>query len=71
MCSICLTNPCHPRCPNSPEEKTRLKCKLCGGGIYEGDKYFDDGEKNICRECMEEMPLDELLKLFNEEMKTA
>lgn len=71
MCSECLMSPCHPRCPNAPEPTPIFRCRVCGEGIYEGDKYFDDGNSEICSECMDDMSVEEMLELFGETMKTA
>ncbi len=71
MCSVCLSVPCHPRCPNAPEPVPMYKCKKCGEGIFEGDKYFDNGNSEICSYCMEDMSMEEILALFDEKMKTA
>lgn len=48
MCSMCLSIPCHPRCPNAPEAVPVHRCGKCGEGIFEGDKYFDSQEGYIC-----------------------
>lgn len=71
MCSICYSTPCHPRCPNADEEKPVYRCSECGGSIFEGDKFFQNDIKEICEECMEEMSVEEILNLFNEDLKTA
>lgn len=71
MCSECLMSPCHPRCPNALEPTPIFRCRVCGEGIYEGDKYFDDGNSEICSECMDDMSVEEMLELFGETMKTA
>ena len=71
MCAICLANPCNLRCPNVSETVSLFRCKVCGEGIFEGDEYFDTGNKTICGECMENMSLEEVLALFDEKMKIA
>lgn len=71
MCALCRREPCDPRCPNSPEPIPVYRCKICGEGIFEGDRYLDIGGEKICEMCMDEMPVDEVLELFGEVMKTA
>ena len=71
MCSVCLSIPCNPRCPNAADSVPVFVCKICGGGIFEGDKYFDEGSSMICGECMNDMSAEEILELFDEKMKTA
>ena len=38
MCSICLQNPCHPRCPNAVR-RVRGTCDECGEELYEYEYY--------------------------------
>lgn len=71
MCSICLKSPCDARCPNADSTIPVTVCSECGAGIYEGDKYFDSGNKKICEECMGWMSVAELLSILGEELKTA
>lgn len=71
MCRLCMQTPCHPRCPNATEPEPLYRCNVCDEGIYEGDKYFAVGEKEICVECMQFMSAEELLELFGESFKTA
>lgn len=71
MCRLCMQTPCHPRCPNAAEAEPLYRCCVCGEGIYEGDKYYQDGDQEICSECMDGMATDELLELFGESLKTA
>ena len=40
MCSICLKNPCHPRCPNYIPPKAKYYCSICDDGIYNGEEYI-------------------------------
>lgn len=42
MCSICLQNPCHPRCPNAVR-RVRGTCDECGEELYEDEYYVTDG----------------------------
>lgn len=71
MCSICFKNPCDSRCPNALELKPIIKCTKCRNGIYGGDEYFDSCDGPICRECMNDMSLEEILELVGEKMIIA
>lgn len=71
MCEICRQIPCDSRCPAAPEIVPIHQCGICGEGIYEGDKYFQDGSSDICEECMDDISAEEMLKLFGESLKTA
>lgn len=71
MCLICMQTPCHFRCPNALEQEPLYWCSVCGGGIYEGDKYYLDGEREICGRCMNDMSAEEVLELLGESLKTA
>lgn len=71
MCNICLKNPCDARCPNAEMPKSVMTCSECGCGIFADDKYFDGGDKIICEECVEKMPVAELLLMLGEELRTA
>lgn len=71
MCSICHQIPCHHRCPNAPEAKPIMKCIECGEGIYADDEYYDTGCGGICKECMEEKTVSEMLDLFGEKFSIA
>lgn len=33
-------------------------CTVCGGGIYNGDAYWNISGQIICEECMENMKLE-------------
>lgn len=65
MCSICWQAPCHPRCPNAPEEKPVAYCRRCHGSLFTGDKHFD----GICEECLADMNPSQWLELFEETLK--
>lgn len=41
MCELCRQNPCHPSCPNAPED-TALFCDACGSKIPPGSVYTVD-----------------------------
>lgn len=71
MCELCLTSPCHPRCPNAEEPKSIHTCTMCGEGIFDGDKFLDGIDGIICEECADDLSLDELLAQIGEELRTA
>lgn len=71
MCSVCMSNPCHPRCPNAPEPEPVYTCNKCGYGIFDGDKFFDGPEGYICEECLDDMTSDEILEMFGGKLQTA
>lgn len=59
MCSECMRTPCHPLCPNAPEQKAVYKCKYCCEGIVEGDEYVEiDGEYYHRDSCIEDIALE-------------
>lgn len=50
MCSICLQNPCHPRCHNAVR-RVRGTCDECGEELYEDEYYVtDDMNGTYCSE---------------------
>lgn len=71
MCSVCLQSPCHPSCPNAEPEKPVYVCVECGNPIYVGDKFFPSADGPICKECMEEKTVEEILDLFGDSMEVA
>lgn len=71
MCSLCLSTPCHTRCPNAPEPVAVHRCGKCGEGIFKGDKYFDGQGGCICEECLDDMTSGELLEMLGESLATA
>lgn len=72
MCSVCLKNPCDPRCPNAPEQKEVYICSECFGGIYPGDKFWEgmDGQR-ICKECLDNMDTEAIIELMGDSLKRA
>lgn len=68
MRSMCLSIPCHPRCPNAPEPIAVHRCCKCGAGIFEGEKYLDASEGQICEDRLDDMTVDEWLELFGESL---
>ena len=71
MCSVCMSNPCHPQCPNAPEPKPVYTCDKCGYGIFEGDKFLNGPEVYICKDCLDDMTADEILEMLGENLRTA
>lgn len=71
MCSMCLSSPCNPRCPNAPEPQIVVSCTRCGVGIFEGEKYLKLSDGNVCKDCLNDMEVDELLEVFGESLTTA
>ncbi len=71
MCSLCLSIPCHPRCPNALEPVPVHRCGKCGGGIFEGDKYFDSQEGYVCEVCLDDTSSGESLVLMGESLAMA
>lgn len=71
MCAECGMNPCHPRCPNAPEPVPIHECVKCGYGILAGDKFWDSPEGKICKECVDDMSAEEILKLCGESLTEA
>ena len=53
MCSECLQTPCHPRCPNAPEQPIYAECDECGDTIYEGNECYEIGDHTFCVSCVE------------------
>lgn len=71
MCSICLTSPCHPRCPNASDQVAVKTCSRCTEGIWEGEEYMDSDNGPICEECLAEMTVKEYLDFVGEGLNTA
>lgn len=71
MCAVCLSNPCHPACPNAEEPDPVFTCIRCGGGIFAGDNYFDSPDGSICKECVDDMSAGEMLEVLGEKLETA
>ena len=64
MCSICLKNPCHTRCPNYIPPKAKYYCSICDDGIYNGEEYIvnNDGDYAHWECCDSARELLEFLK---------
>ena len=71
MCSVCMSAPCHPRCPNAPEPVAVLSCCKCGDGIQIGRKYYDSPAGYVCEDCIEDMTAEEFMELIGETLSTA
>ena len=71
MCSMCLSTPCHPRCPNAPGPVPVLECAACHEGIFEGEKYLKTEEGPMCEDCVEELSVTDLMELVGVEFSTA
>ena len=53
MCFYCLQAKCPPGCPNYEPPETSLYCNICGEGIYEGDEYItNDDKENVHWDCI-------------------
>lgn len=66
MCSMCMSTPCNPRCPNAPERKAVKECAWCHEGIFSGEMYFDSPVGVICEECLSGMAVQEYLEFIGE-----
>lgn len=63
MCDICYSTPCHPRCPNAPEEEEQYeKCSVCNQEIKPGVQYLDAEDGMICKDCIDEMSVGEVIE---------
>lgn len=71
MCSMCMSSPCHYRCPNAPEPEPIYTCEKCGEGIFDGEKFYDCSEGCICERCLEDMPAKEVLAMCGGNLRTA
>lgn len=71
MCRDCVLSVCSPRCPDAPEVPPIMRCSECGEGIYEGDWYFKTETGYVCKNCLEDMDVGEILELVGEELTQA
>ena len=71
MCSVCLTHPCHPFCPNAPEPQSIGFCQDCGEEIFEGSEYAEINGDLYHKDCLDVMSTENLLKLFGVELQEA
>jgi len=53
MCIECRKNPCHPMCPNAPEQEVVGECMNCKGYIFKGNEIWKDEceYKYCCQDC--------------------
>ena len=64
MCQYCGGIATHaPRCPLYEEPKG-WKCKECGEYILEGEKYATIRGHKYHEECLEDMCIERVLRLF-------
>ena len=47
------------------------RCYKCGGGIYEGDEYLMATDGPLCRDCLEELSVEEWLEIYEDSLSTA
>lgn len=71
MCMICQRSPCDSRCPNAPDPVPILNCRECGEGIFQEDEYLETLSGPICKNCLEDMTVEEMLKIFGERLSVA
>lgn len=71
MCSVCMSTPCHSRCPNVSELVPVYSCCKCGVGIWDGEKYYDSPEGYVCEGCIEDMTAGEFMDLIGDTLSTA
>lgn len=71
MCELCRQYPCHPLCPNAPEPKLVKECCKCDEGIYQGDEYLSTPDGFICKDCLEDLSVDEWLEIMGESLTIA
>lgn len=53
MCDVCLSNPCHPRCPNAADPPAVFICSGCGDRILDGEDYYDVLNEQFCQNCID------------------
>ena len=63
MCTVCISSPCHPRCPNAPDPKPVHHCGVCNDGIYPGDEYAEVDGNITCASCLNDMTPREVLNM--------
>lgn len=71
MCRDCVLPVCSPGCPDAQEVPPITRCIECEEGIYEGDWYFKTSNGCICKNCLEDMNVEEILELVGEELTQA
>lgn len=63
MCEYCAGINKHE--PGCPYYEPVVKCSKCGGEAGEG--YYTINDVVICEHCLEDMYVEEIMKLFNVE----
>ncbi|MBO5287427.1 MAG: hypothetical protein J6B34_04810 [Clostridia bacterium] len=73
MCSICNLTPCTFGCPNYDYEKDIIyKCRMCQGGIYDGESYLSLNGRTYHEDCLyDNMSTRELLSALGIEPRIA
>ncbi len=71
MCSLCLSTPCHPRCPNEPEPVPVHTCKWCNEPIFAEEEYMDTPDGPVCKDCIEGMGVSEFMEMIGEKFSIA
>lgn len=71
MCMVCGRLPCDSRCPNVPDPIPVLTCRECGEGIFQEDEYLETLSGAICKSCLEDMTVEEVLEIFGERLSVA
>lgn len=71
MCALCRKEPCDSRCPNAPDPEPVYRCIVCGGGIFQGDRYWDSPDGAICDACVGGMSGKEVLEIMEEGLEEA
>lgn len=64
MCSECLQVPCPCGCPNAPEPVGICDCSCCRLEVIEGERFCDVGGEFCHIDCLEEMPIEDVIRLF-------
>lgn len=47
------------------------RCVECEEPIYPGEEYYDSYRGPICRNCLEDMDIDELFKAMSERLSVS
>ena len=70
MCKECGHYKCTGGCPNYEPVIFDI-CEECKKPIYEGETYLNGINGYYCKECIEDMTKEELIKLLGFELKEA
>ena len=63
--------PCHNNCPNAEDPPAIYTCFECHDGISVGDEYVNIDGEYYHLDCLKEMDIKDLLKLFGHFAKEA